>query len=622
MAPPARWFWGDSSQEKLRAGLAYTLNGVTDTTFKYRGSRPAAWTGAGAEDIWLHGFWKHAWADYHIPLASIDPEQKTITLAQAPHYGMGDDRPFYALNLVHELDQPGEYYLDRTTGKLYLWPPLKTRMHDAVVQVSMNDDYLVRATSTAGHVIFRSLVFECARLNLMLLEGSSCRVESSIFRNCGKTAIVIRGQDNQILGSRITHTGSSGIDIDSGNRSLLTKGNTLVENCAINNFGRLSWTYQPGLHVQGVGNTVRHCHLWDAPHTAVLYGGNENRIELNEIHDVCRYSSDAGAIYTGRDWGSRGNVIAHNFIHSIHTHIDGYGVHAIYLDDCDSGDSVTGNVIYRIENDGLLIGGGRDNIIENNLFVDCTNALYADNRGIDWIVDTPGSSWNLLETLIHQGINRHAEPWASHYPKLDAIPDDYADIFGTHWTWPEGNRFERNAGWGNANWMRESNFGEATDPVFNAFAGIADNNESHPPLFGEEVITDRSTRPATLSPAITGFTAIPFADIGLSTETSYANWKAHRLILSDSENEDGDSLPAIGEYYFGLSPEQFDAGFRAQVSAGQLDVVMPTPMTASAVSLVWERSQNLNDWEPTVLPIDVSEMSGKGFLRARFVYPD
>ena len=289
-----------SSEEKLRAGLAYTLNGVADTTFKYRGSRPAAWTGAGAEDIWLHGFWKHTWADFHIPMASIDPEQKTITLAQAPHYGMGNDRPFYALNLIHELDQPGEYYLDRTSGKLYLWPPLKTHMQDAVIQVSISDDYLVKATSTAGHVVFRSLVFECARQNLMILEGSSCRVESSILRNCGKTAIVIRGQNNQVVGSHITQTGSSGIEIDSGNRSLLTLGSTSVENCAINNFGRLSWTYKPGVHLRGVGNTVRHCHLWDAPHTAVLYAGNEHRIELNEIHDVCRYSSDARHLHRPR----------------------------------------------------------------------------------------------------------------------------------------------------------------------------------------------------------------------------------------------------------------------------------------------------------------------------------
>lgn len=613
---------GDPSEDKLRAGLAHTLNGVSDTTFEYRGSRPAAWTGAGAEDIWLHGFWKHSYADFHMPVASIDPEQKTITLEQAPYYGMGDERPFYALNLIHELDQAGEYYLDRTTGKLYLWPSPETRMEDAVVQVSMSDDYLIRVTSTAGHVIFRNLVFECVRQNLMRLEGSSCRVESSIFRNCGKIAIVIRGQDNQVLGSRITNTGSSGIDINAGNRSLLTAGNTLVENCAIDNFGRVSWTYKPGIHMRGVGNRVRHCHLWNAPHTAILYGGNEHRIELNEMHDVCRYSSDAGAIYTGRDWGSRGNVIAHNFIHSISTQIDGYGVHAIYLDDCDSGETITGNVVYRIENRGLFIGGGRDNIITNNLFVDCANGIYADNRGVDWIVDTPGSAWNLLEKLINEGIDRHAEPWVSRYPELDAIPDDYANIFGTHWTWPEGNQMERNAGWGNASWMEESNWGEATDLVFDAFAAIANNDENQTPLFGEEVIADRSTRPASLNTSIAGFVAIPFADIGLSSDSSYANWKAQRLILSDSENDDGDMLPAIGEYYFGLNPEQFDAWFRPQVSGGQLDVIMPTPIADSTVSIVWERSHNLEDWEATVLPVDMSDMMGKGFLRAHFVNSD
>ena len=239
-------------------------------------------------------------------------------------------------------------------------------------------------------------------------------------------------------------------------------------------------------------------------------------------------------------------MIAHNFIHSISTQIDGYGVHAIYLDDCDSGETITGNVVYRIENRGLFIGGGRDNIITNNLFVDCANGIYADNRGVDWIVDTPGSAWNLLEKLINEGIDRHAEPWASRYPELDSIPGNYADIFGTHWTWPEGNRLERNAGWGNTSWMEESNWGEATDLVFDAFAAIADNSENQTPLFGEEVIADRSTRAASLNSSIPRFVAIPFSEIGLSTDSSYANWKAQRLILS--ENDDGDMLP-VGEYY-------------------------------------------------------------------------
>ena len=51
--------------------------------------------------------------------------------------------------------------------------PSETRMQDAVVQVSMSEDYLIRVNSTAGHVVFRNLVFECARQNLVRLEGSS-----------------------------------------------------------------------------------------------------------------------------------------------------------------------------------------------------------------------------------------------------------------------------------------------------------------------------------------------------------------------------------------------------------------------------------------------------------------
>ena len=39
---------------------------------------------------------------------------------------------------------------------------------------------------------------------------------------------------------------------------------------------------------------------------AILFGGNDHLIELNDIHHVTTVTFDAGAIYAGRDLSSRG----------------------------------------------------------------------------------------------------------------------------------------------------------------------------------------------------------------------------------------------------------------------------------------------------------------------------
>ena len=112
-------------------------------------------------------------------------------------------------------------------------------------------------------------------------------------------------------------------------------------------------------------------------------------IEFNEIHHVCLETGDVGAIYTGRDWTLRGNVIRHNFIH--HTGGVGMGSMGIYLDDCVSGTQIYGNVFCKVHR-AAFIGGGRDYKVENNIFVDCTPAVELDGRGLS--KRPSGTTWS------------------------------------------------------------------------------------------------------------------------------------------------------------------------------------------------------------------------------------
>ena len=136
---------------------------------------------------------------------------------------------------------------------------------------------------------------------------------------------------------------------------------------------------------------------------------------------MCIYYSDVGVFYTGRDWASRGNVVRWNYIHDI-TNNHGSGSSAIYLDDCDSGDTVVGNIVYRGVGRGILLGGGRDNTIRGNIFIDLPIGIHVDARGPRGItLDKPGS-WNLLEKCKQVG---YLSPlWKQRYPRLATVMDD------------------------------------------------------------------------------------------------------------------------------------------------------------------------------------------------------
>ena len=204
----------------------------------------------------------------------------------------------------------------------------------------------------------------------------------------------------------------------------LTPANNLAVNNHIHHYGIFQRTYAPGIGVAGCGQIVRNNSIHDAPHNAVLYGGNENLFENNEVYRVVLETGDAGAFYTGRDWTSQGNVLRHNYIHDLG---GGGGKNpntmGVYLDDCDCGDTIEGNIFYRVGR-AIMIGGGRDNPVTNNLIIDCPVGLHIDSRGMTWPHwnNRNEKSWCLDEKA--QALNYTQPPWSVKYPRLAAIMNE------------------------------------------------------------------------------------------------------------------------------------------------------------------------------------------------------
>jgi len=391
--------------------------------FTYEGDRPSRWT--KADDIWIHGYWTYDWADSYEKIESIDTNSREIA-THPPHgtYGYTEDRRYYALNILEELDQPGEWYLDRKAGMLYFWPPAPIRKGKAVV--SLLEEPMV-SIDGASYVTLRGLTMEFTRGDAVNIKGGTGNlVAGCTVRNIGNVGIrILGGTGNGARGCDIYETGDGGIVLEGGDRKTLTPAGNFVENCHIHNYSRWVRTYRPAVLIRGVGNRIAHNLIHDAPHCAIILNGNEHIIEFNDIHDICRETCDAGAFYIGRDWTERGNVLRFNYFHNIQKSegLRGYTeVMAIYLDDCASGTRIYGNVFYKAGR-AVKIGGGRDNIVRNNMFIACSPSIHVDARGTGW-----ASFWfdgrdnTLLDRL--KAMNYKEPPYSARYPALLTILDD------------------------------------------------------------------------------------------------------------------------------------------------------------------------------------------------------
>ncbi len=502
-------------------GWVVTERRLDDTRFTYTGTRPERWS--RAEEVWVHGLFRNGWADTHLQVTDIDTAAKVMTLASEPYYGLAGERPYYAENLLEEITVPGEWYLNRATGILYFWPPSPLLQGEIYVSYFAGNsecwaDPLVRLKD-ASHVTFDGIVFEMTRAGLVRIEGGDHnKLVNCVLRNAGMHAALISGSHNGLDRCEIHGVGNYGVELNGGDELRLIPANNYVRNCDIHHYARWCWTATPAVRLMGVGQVAEHNHIHHAPHQGIEFRGNDHRIEFNDIHHVCRWTDDAGAIYSpGRDWRHRGTRIRYNFIHHVGSKLprQGFGTHGVYLDCTLSGQEVFGNVLYDITGIGVFLNGGRDNLIENNVFVKCGGALAASACGIS--VLKPDTPLDVVRQLT--GVNYRQPPYSTSYPELAAVPDNWAELRdpASNWLYPEGCVFSRNLGRQNEVWMKEVNWGFGGTGALSKFT-IEDNLENADPCFVDESTLDLRLGPASPAWTIPGFQQIPFEDIGITPE--------------------------------------------------------------------------------------------------------
>jgi hypothetical protein len=406
----------------------------------YSGNRPSNWT--SAHDIYLHGYWTFDWSDSYQRIGSVDTVRKEFTLLPPHHpYGYTTNQRYYVLNLLEELDTPCEWYLDREQGLLYFWPPSVPT--DGAAVVSLLDQPMISVTHSSW-IHFDGLSFGFSRgKGIDIVESHDVAVDRGTFHSLGCEAVAIDGGARNIVSSsEIHHVGLGGILLKGGNRQTLVPGNHSATNNHIHHYSTWLRSGPYAVVMDGVGQRIANNLIHDSPFEGVYVKGNDHIIEYNEFHHLMQETGDAGAIHTGRDWTWRGNVIRYNYFHDL----QGPGLHgvmAVYLDDWACGFTVFGNLFYRAGR-ATLIGGGRDNVVENNIYVECSPSVHMDARGLSWASYYFDPSHRELSRKM-EDVHYNEPPYSTRYPDLLKMYDGEPAV-------PKNNRIVRNISYG-GRWM-------------------------------------------------------------------------------------------------------------------------------------------------------------------------
>jgi hypothetical protein len=488
--------------------------------FIYGDPRHATWS--EEPEVCLLGYWTRMYAATYLKVASIEPDKKILRVqAPLPPYGgFIQGAPYYAVNLLCELDAPGEWYVDKPSSMLFFWPPEPPQAGEVVV--SLLESPLLAVTA-ASHLAFRGLTLEAGRLHGAVISGGEDVILAGcVIRNVGVTGVRIEGgRDHVLVGCDIEYPGDGGVSLRGGEVKTLTPSGHRVENCHIHHFDRWNRSgYQAGVIQAGVGTRVSHCLIHDGPQQAFLVTENDHILEYTEIHDTCHEAGEMGSYYMYGDrrvLGERGQLVRFNYWHDLpwnetYSSFAYTGRHALHVDHMNGDITLYGNFFQRCyTKSGVFFSGGPDNTVENNVFQDCSLGIDLADRS--WVYEKANTAPGFALDRYLEEMKVDQPPWSLRYPHLRQYPKQAKDMTA----FLTGNVIARNLA------VQCGQFLGGAQKTHD-LSRIEHNWRGRDPGFKNAPGSDFNLRPAAPVVVADGFEPLPLERIGLYQDELRATW--------------------------------------------------------------------------------------------------
>lgn len=374
----------------------------------YGTDKLTTWKNAG--EFYISAYWSNDYNSYRKKITGSEVESVINSITS-------ETGRFRVLHLPEELDNPGEWYIDRNKNILYYYPYEDFENSEITIAVLKSEMIKIRYTD---RINFENIHFAESRgrgifagdiVGWDVLDKSeSVNIKNCIFSGFGYTAIHCSGinsgvvesgdyerdslnywtgvKDWTIDGNCFYDLSYGAIILDAGAITPLVSGECVIKNNYIYNTNISSVNHAAIWLRHGVGNVVENNIIHHVPYHAVTYNGNNQMVKRNELYNANRHTIDCGVVYTGRSFYQRGGIVEENYIHDSNPVDTTFSKsnNAIYFDDTIGGQTARNNLIVNVQR-GVTVNGSQGNTVDGNIMYGCEynthlNDMFLTNESI------------------------------------------------------------------------------------------------------------------------------------------------------------------------------------------------------------------------------------------------
>lgn len=371
----------------------------------------------------------HYWKDEAVDVKDIDMENGHIFFSRPATMTIKTGDRFFYENVWEVFSEPGEWYMDRPSGKLYYIPfpgetPENTNLYAAqteqlvVCDGARNISFVGLEFKMTDWSIPKDTFNDCGAdhhqgafdaiptlyfTNTKGIEVKDCSF-SRIMGNCLKFGYNV--QDFEVIGNRFTNVGANAIYVIGENlpkEDPHVTGTFEISNNLIAYYGQHFFNATALGILHGAHGVIANNEIHDGYYTAITIGWvwgygysvtSDIMIKQNHIYNVgLNLLSDMGAIYT---LGVKeGVVITENVIHNVKANFQyGYGGWGIYTDEGSSNVLITKNLVYDCNSTAFYQHYGKDNLVINNILA------FAEEGQVSSFRNQPHVGFHLIRNII------------------------------------------------------------------------------------------------------------------------------------------------------------------------------------------------------------------------------
>ncbi len=352
------------------------------TTLRYRPEDLDPWLNPDNAEIRVY----HNWDETLVGVKEIDRESHTITFknpAGHPPGGFGI-QDYVVFNVREGMTEPGQWYLDRSNGRVVYWPKAGETMATTKIIAPVMETVLRiegKEESKASNITLRGLKIMAA--NTPLKKGGfgakhfdgavsvnhsfACIFEDLEITGVAGFGMRIIGDEMIIRNCHVHQIGAGGINLYSAD--------AVVEENLINHVG-LTYPSAIALAVGSTdphdidweigknrtGVTIRHNEIHETPYTGMAFGGAGHVIEYNLIYRTMRELRDGSGMYITfcENLVLRNNVVRDSY--------EGHKTYAYYLDELTHNALIENNISMG-QLSPLQAHISSNNLFRNNFFI-------------------------------------------------------------------------------------------------------------------------------------------------------------------------------------------------------------------------------------------------------------